>query len=535
MSVIGREGQPKDEIPTALRTRLSSVLSIATPNNYFFVSNAVKNHNQSERQTVDPISVAHQLMREGFKIVGIPERDAELRPNEQGLLTTKQEIARVVAEDRVGEFPVLDAAILLITRGFFFTDDLRELARQIKSILETQNTLEDPSSRLSDIFNRPMTVKILLKYKDKKYEKLSDADLTALAEKTRLQMKIILEHFKTKDELTTKSEKSRVLKNIAEREAAVKEERHARDQELLTDREAAEAWLFGTARAICEKKGWNTDFASEELGKVRRAGELVSVHKIHARDFIAKQCKNERERSRNHLRSQAWETALSTILITFDRPRTAPPKTEMVRDPNAYLLSLIRYWNGAHFVSELPVGMYPKLVAELRARTAQGSRRSYDDDWDRDRFRDPELKKLLDDAEKADAAKSAKHYDSYLKNRAAVLWWELPDWRKWKAYREPLRDMVRGIQRSNRSYTPQTFSSYLGTLISQEERRMAVASGRSPLLAHARIKELKDIKSRFDLDFVLSKEERDAEITRLENERLRERSRYRIRLFDDEW
>ncbi len=521
-------------LPNELRLLLG--LSITSPNLFGLVKRAVEKYNRTIDIPIDPIFVAQSLVKEGYTINAIPERAVEITAGADGVLTAKAEILRVVQDDKVNEFPPLDAALYILLRKVAYSD-LTKIKESFREILNRECSLESKERGRYALFSDPFTVKSFLKYEEA-FTHLDDVALTALAQKVRRQLVVLLDQFKSGDDLISPSELKRRKESSVAHDAKRREEFEQRNAELNENREAAEQWLFGNARALFESKG-SVELAAQELAQNKKAIELIAKHNIRIFEFIDKQLKEAEVRRRGDKRvlNPLRDSALSVLLIAFGKKRELPVHGSS--HSSQHLLAQILHWQNAKFVAELPPGVYPKVIANERERTEKFIRSRNSSHLNEHLLEDmdDELKSMLDADERSSQIDNSKMFENYGRNPAAALWWDLPQWVQWKQLRPHIGVLVKDLSRKNRTFNARAFSEYLELSVRANDRQRAVVEENEPSRARyemnsshyaskVRSSMLLNIKELFDVDFVMTRDERDVYIQKQEEERIKLRRKF---------
>jgi hypothetical protein len=231
---------------------------------------------------------------------------------------------------------------------------------------------------------------------------------------------------------------------------------------------------------------------------------------------------------------------------------------------------LVSLWLDAKFVKELPSGAYIDVLRNereyqerYRNRTSEIMQRDSIFGYGReaDSFFDK-----LDSDEKARDDREMRGYES---SRIAALWWKCPLWLRWKILKPYIGEELRKVGTLVRGFTGKQFLAYIDDLVAKQNRiiklqdtllgtfesedknaldrywkemmETGAPSALSQLVARTavqgtptqeraeaiikesrkRIRDLEEMRGCVNLDFVMSRADRDAEIERQQRERAR--------------
>lgn len=558
------------EIPPELMGRMS--LSLSTPNNFIFVRNAVNKFNQGAGTAIDPIDIANALTQKGYNIVAIPERKVDITPTPEGLILDKKQVLQILTENRLAEFPLLQVAIgqvRYLSAGA--GDSLEGATERIGKILmgDRRERLED--SELRGVVAKYLLDSILLDFRYGHSGALAahnDApreEQEKLAQLVLQQATFLFDNMDNRGQLLTKDER---IRHERRHEIAKEEDRQAREsrrEELFASREAAERWLFGVARGEFRDAGEDITNAAQKLAQSRRAQELIAHHGIDLFQYVDKQLKSAQERDYGRRRDRGYEQLPVAVLLgAFAKSRTIEDSPNSIREkPADHLYGVINLWLNARFTAELPGGVYDEVIAGEEAYRQERRGVSREQDF----FLEQAFGKFGKDVQHREKESSLRRDSS-----VAVLWWTIPLWKQWKFLRPHIREEMGKTQGQSRGFTPRKFLEHIGGLINEESRNIKLQNALLASLdkgdkkaalegywkeimevgkpsdekraamgkyqaeaeqdfpteeraqeiissSQERIRRLEEIKDLFNVDFVMSKPERDAEIEKRQKER----------------
>jgi hypothetical protein len=552
---------------------------------YSLLEMRVKRYNERFNRDLNPIDIANYLNENKIKkINGVPEK-IEIKVDEEGLVLDKKVILKILEENKIDDFPFLKMSIWILDFTFIVRLSEASKERLLKMYVEVEDDYVEKYDFYTEI-NKRNVWRILKEFQGN--ENLSEEELRRVGKLVKKQLKFIIENFDSIIELQTSSEKAileeKYQKRLKEEETERRENRERKNREIWESKESFERWIFGITRNELEKSNGNIEKVAESLRQSKKVIELVDHHNFDVREFILLQVQSKKERRDRRGFSKNDENVLNALLFCFGTAR----KVEVSKsDKSKYLFSQIEIWMNAVFISEIGEDIYDEVVRDLKSREDEYSRKSglgylSEDISEEEKLRrdiksmnggflDDKMQKELDDfiaKQKAEGKMSDKskgekrEYDSFL----AIRYVDLPDWKKWKFIRKQTRELMRKI-----GLSPQNFMNYIQTLIENEERNMKrvnavidsknnnssinefynrLASGE---LTHEdalkeigqsdqnngiyykkiqeinkRILELKEWKDRINLDFIMSKNDRQDEIVKRERERRNSRANFRI-------
>jgi hypothetical protein len=572
---VGSASSPV-EIPAELMGKIA--LSLGAPNNYVIVRGAVERFNKATGSTIDPITVAEVFVKKGFNIISIPERKVAIQPTPEGLVLDVKQILQILIEDRLAEFPILSRAIdivqymSIVSRG-----NLRGAMEAIGKTLSRSSFTDDDENKDPLVVAEGFLLRQATSNIRYGHETVPREEVERAAPRVVEQVKYLLDNFESEEQLRTKEERYR---HEHQHEIAKEEDRRAREsrrEELFASSEAAERWLFGVARGAYRDAKENLETAAQDLSESKRARELIAHHSINIFDFANRQIEgvgDERDRRRELWRIEA---PLSVLLSAFTKPRTTTSSPQEIRkDPGGHMYRLLTLWLDAKFVRELPDGAYTDVLRN--EREYQERYRNRTDDYMR---RDSlfgygrEADSFLEQMASEEKARGDREMRGYESSRVAALWWKCPLWLQWKILRPYIGEELRNVGALVRGFSGKQFLAHIDDLIAKENRliqlqnallgtsetqdkdalerywkeivetgqpssatRLAArtAAEGTPTQERAeaiikecrdRIRNLEEMRGYVNLDFVMSRTEREAEIERQQ----RERDRWRIPRF----
>ena len=571
-------------IPAELMGKIP--LPLGLPSSYRVVSSAVEQFNQATGSEIDPISVAEALVKKGYMINFIPERRVEIQPTEVGLILDTKQVLQVLKDDRLAEFPIIEHAIYAVRyaayvgRGELGNRAMERIAEISRSFRRGDDAAAEDPRVVTEKFLRH-EAETHLRYGD---QPTPAEEIPALLPHIVEQAMFLLENIEKVEHLRTKKE---IYQYEHRHEIAQEEDRRARAsrrEELFASPEAAERWLFGVARGAYRDAKNNVEDAAQELKKSQRAPELIAHHAIDLFDFANRQIASavEKERGRDRRNEIAWiEGPIAVLLAAFATPRVINDSPQTIRkDPGDHMYRLVTLWLDAKFVTELPNGAYAEVLHSERQYQERFRSRS-EDSWRRDSFfglGGEERDEFDDYITRTETERNNREMSGYESSRVATLWWKCPLWLQWKILRPYIRDELRKVADFVRGYNAKQFLAHVDDLIERENRVIklqnlvlgtvekpdkgtidqywkeiletgAPPTSRLEALANAlssptqeraeaiikasrdRINELNKMRDQVNLDFVMSREQRDAEIER----RKRERERWTIPRFNFRW
>ena len=557
-------------IPAELMGKIP--LPLGLPSSYRVVSGAVEQFNQATGTKIDPISVAEALVKKGYMINFIPERRVEIQPTEAGLILDTKQILQVLSDDRLAEFPILARAIEIIhlaaphengTLQSAFASLGTPLLSRIFGDKEPEP--QDPRAAAENYLRSE--TKFFLRYSE---HPVAAEEMENIAPLVVEQAVFIFDNIEKMDQLRTKEQQRRWERRHEIAREADRRARQGRREELFESREAAERWLFGVARGALRDAKESVEDAARDLAQSKRAPELIAHHVIDLFDFTDRQIAAIEERER---RKEIWriEGPIAVLLTAFAKPRVVDDSQPMVRkNPGDHMYRLVTLWLDAKFVRELPGGAYNNVLHSER-QYQERYRNRMTDDMRRDSFYGlgrGERDNFSDEIARDEKARGDAEMHGYESSRVATLWWKCPLWLQWKILRPHIGDELRKVANIVRGYNAKQFLSHIDELIGRENRVIklqnlvlgtiekpdkgtidqywkeimetgAPSISRLEALANAmisptqeraeaiikasrdRIKDLGEMRDYVNLDFVMSREQREAEIERQQKERAR--------------
>lgn len=545
-------------------------LSLSNPNSYVLVRSAVERFNKTNKSNIDPILIAEVLVKKGYSIVSIPERKVEIQPTPEGLVLDAKQVERILDEDRLGEFSVLNKAIEIVQHASNGRGPLRDVIECIGRALVRECFSSGPEG---DKDPRVVGEGFLLRQVkfNLRHNTAPDEEHESLAARIVEQAKFLFENIESVDQLLTKTEQ---LQRTRHHEVAAEKDRQTREnrrEQLLASPEAAERWLFGVARGTYRDAKGSVENAAQDLMKNKRAEELLAHHSIDLFDFVDWQLaafRNEYDRRREMWRIEA---PLAVLLTAFAKPRTIDGSPQTIRkDPGEYVYNVVSQWFGAKFVKELPDGAYVDVLCsereyqeKCRNRTSDTMRK--DSLFGYGRVSDSFLEEM--DREKEERNESEMR--GYESSRVAMLWWKCPLWLQQKILRPYIGEELWKVGTCVRDFSGRQFLAHIDDLIArqnhlirlqntllgtfktgdqsallqywQEIMETGVPSASTRLAAHTaaqdtptqeraeaivkegrkRIRKLQEMRDMVNLEFVMSRADRETEIGRRQQERAR--------------
>lgn len=460
----------------------SFVLSLSVPTNYVLVRGSVNRFNAKTGNAVDPISVAEALIQKGYNIVGIPQRKLVITPTDDGLVPDKAQILQIIADDQLGNYPIVEAAVqnmlMLCNTALPLKNELERIAKNIGALRFRSDSAEPQDAR--SVVSKYMLDRIMyfdISYSESKVfgplRAATKEEQKRVAEKVVEQAMYIFDTIDTSEQLVTKTMKQRWEARKDEMAAEERDARARKRAELFASKESAERWLFGAARHAYREAGGNADAAASVFSTSGRARDLIAHHTIDLFDYVDRQIAAlgaEHEQRKE----MAWiEGPVSVILGAFAVPRSIVISPEVLRtNPGEALYRRLRFWLAAKFVSELPDGTYAEVVktedayqARYREKTSDYIRR---DSWGM-RGSD-ELDDFFDDLDRKDDERNQEAMQKYERSRVAMLWWRCPLWLRLKLLKPGLRDEFVAIRAVVGGFSYEDFMGYFDSRIANENR-----------------------------------------------------------------
>ncbi len=454
---------------------------------------------------------------------------AEKTPLAEDVILNASQIKQILSQNRLSEFPVLEMAAQRVQRMAVLSEGVlgpakKRIIADIKSEYVLTGKPTDDQELLRSFSEFLVDSARYYMRSNPAYRTLDAGQQQEFARKIGEQANFLFDNFERASELSTEQQKITLRLRLKEEDRHGLEERKIRLEELLTSKEAAGRWLYGVARGELKRSGGKVADAARNLVLSEKARKLIKHHNFNLFQYADEEFRDidAREQDQWQDRTDA-KLPVAVLLQAFATPRTMRSDARMIQElPGAYLLQTINFWLNARFAAELPVGVYEQAVVEEETY----------------RRKQTEHSRSRSGYEEEHIAQGKEEPSRYLDSNVAVLWWNIPLWKQWKLLRPHIKKEIEKTQSKSRGFVPRKFLEYMDVLISKEGKAMQQqphttqsSGGQQDGISAglAKIHRLREMKDIFNIDFVMSREQRNAEINRRQDEKRKQDERAKLR------